>query len=54
MNRFSTSPGTIAKLAGHIQSVICQAIAFGDQQFIVNPLFKSFRSCGYTRFIDNF
>jgi len=42
MNSFSTSPGIIAKLAGHVQSVICQTIAFRDQQFSVNHLFKSF------------
>lgn len=52
-NSFSTSPGNIAKLAGHIESVICQAIAFGEQQFNVNHLFNSF-SRGYTHFIDNF
>lgn len=40
MNSVSIGPGDIAKLARHKQSVICQAIAFVEQQFIANHLLK--------------
>lgn len=40
MNCVSVGPGAIAKLAGHKQSVICQAIALVEQQFIANHLLK--------------
>jgi len=42
MNIVSIGPRNIAKLAGHKQSVICQAIAFVEQQFIANHLLKVF------------
>lgn len=42
VNSVGTGPGNIAKLAVFKQCVICQAVAFVDQQFIANHLFKGF------------